>query len=155
MVGDIHDKFSTRLRDSTFLSGQHVISTLKKDILAASTEKTVFKWMPLISALQDAPMLCCSPKKSLSSYVAAVAAAASRQLHAARLSASSGSAFLLVLHTSFLHMVSCSEVGALGRLRQLLVGGRGHVSSDLDEYGLHGEVAFPVGYAGELGEIDL
>ena len=110
--------------------------------------------MPLISALRDAPMLCCSPKKSLSSYVAA-AAAASRQLHAAR--------FVCELqfrvpsrytHTS-LHLCSCSEVGALGRLRQLLVGGRGHVSSDLDEYGLHGEVAFPVGYAGELGEIDL
>ena len=110
--------------------------------------------MPLISAPRVAPMLCCSPKKSLSSYVAA-AAAASRQLHAAR--------FVCKLqfrvpsrstHTS-LHLCSCSEVGALGRLRQLLVGGRGHVSSDLDEHGLHGEVAFPVCYAGELGEVDL
>lgn len=100
-------------------------------------------------------MLCCSPKKSLSSYVAAAAAAASRQLHAARLSANSGSGFLLDLHTLLLHMVSCSEVGALGRLRQLLVGGSGHVSSNLDEHGLHGEVAFPVCYAGELGEVDL
>ena len=70
------------------------------------------------------------------------------------MSADSSSGFLLDLHTS-LHMFSCSEVGALGRLRQLLVGGRGHVSSDLDEHGLHGEVAFPVCYAGELGEVDL
>ena len=70
------------------------------------------------------------------------------------MSADSSSGFLLDLHTS-LHMFSCSEVGALGRLRQLLVGGSGHVSSDLDEHGLHGEVAFPVCYAGELGEVDL
>ena len=70
------------------------------------------------------------------------------------LSANSSSGFPLDLHTSF-HLVSCSEVGALGRLRQLLVGGSGHVSSDLDEHGLHGEVAFPVCYAGELGEVDL
>lgn len=47
------------------------------------------------------------------------------------------------------------EVGALGRLRQLLVGGRGHVSSDLDQHGLHGEVAFPVCDAGEFGKVDL
>jgi hypothetical protein len=100
-------------------------------------------------------MLCCSPKKSLSSYAAA-AATASRQLHAARLSANSSSGFLFSIYTLLLFtLVSCSEVGALGRLRQLLVGGRGHVSSDLDEHGLHGEVAFPVCYAGELGEVDL
>lgn len=47
------------------------------------------------------------------------------------------------------------EVGSLSRLRELLVGGCGHVSSDLDQDGLHGEVAFPGCYAGELGEVDL
>lgn len=44
-----------------------------------------------------------------------------------------------------------SEVGALSRLRQLLVGGRRHVPADLDQHGLHGEVALPGCYAGELG----
>lgn len=48
-----------------------------------------------------------------------------------------------------------SEVGALSRLRQLLVGGRRHVPADLDQHGLHGEVALPGCYAGELGEVDL
>jgi hypothetical protein len=48
-----------------------------------------------------------------------------------------------------------SEVGALSRLRQLLVGRRGHVPADLDQHGLHGEVALPGCYAGELGEVDL
>lgn len=77
--------------------------------------------------------------------------------HAARLSANSSSGFSpFSRSTHFSSTCSLpSEVGALGRLRQLLVGGRGHVSSDLDEHGLHGEVAFPVCYAGELGEVDL
>ena len=102
-------------------------------------------------------MLCYSPKKSLSSYVAAAEAAsvqASRMRLVCLRTPVPGSVPSLDLHTS-LHLASCSEVGALGRLRQLLVGGRGHVSSDLDEHGLHGEVAFPVCYAGELGEVDL
>jgi hypothetical protein len=76
-------------------------------------------------------------------------------LHAARFSANS-SRIPVVLSmeiTSF--VLSSSEVGALGRLGQLLVGWRGHVSSDLDENCFHGEVAFPVGYAWKLGEIDL
>jgi hypothetical protein len=77
------------------------------------------------------------------------------KLHAARLFANSGSGFLLSVYTLLFNLLSSSEVGALGGLRQLLVGGRGHVSSDLDEHGLHGEVAFPVCYAGELGEVDL
>ena len=47
------------------------------------------------------------------------------------------------------------EVRALGRLGQLLVGGRGHVPPDLDQDSLHGEVAFPGCYAGEFGEVDL
>lgn len=54
-----------------------------------------------------------------------------------------------------LQCVLGSEVGALSRLRQLLVGGRGHVPADLDQHGLHGEVALPGCYAGELGEVDL
>jgi len=57
--------------------------------------------------------------------------------------------------THSVRLFSSLEVGALGWLRQLLVGGRGHVSSDLDKYGLHSEVAFPVRYAGEFGEVDL
>lgn len=47
------------------------------------------------------------------------------------------------------------EVCALGRLRQLLVGRGGHVPSNLDQDGFHGEVAFPLRYAGEFGEVDL
>ena len=116
--------------------------------------KTAFTWMPLISAPRVAPMLCCSPKKSLSSYVAAGSGVQATSCMRLVVTADSSSEFLLDLHTS-LHMFSCSEVGALRRLRQLLVGGSGHVSSDLDEHGLHGEVAFPVCYAGELGEVDL
>jgi hypothetical protein len=56
---------------------------------------------------------------------------------------------------SFVCSLVRSEVGALSRLRQLLVGGRGHVPADLDQHGLHGEVALPGCYAGELGEVDL
>ena len=100
-------------------------------------------------------MLCCSPKEVVIVICrrrgSSVQATSCMRLI---LSATSSSGFLLDLHTS-LHVASCSEVGALGRLRQLLVGGRGHVSSDLDEHGLHGEVAFPVCYAGELGKVDL
>ena len=65
-----------------------------------------------------------------------------------------------------------SEVGSLRRLGQLLVCGRGHESracldtkavtmdrqsspSDLNQDGLHGEIAFPLAEAGELGKIDL
>jgi hypothetical protein len=54
-----------------------------------------------------------------------------------------------------LRLPTRSEVGALSRLRQLLVGGRRHVPADLDQHGLHGEVALPGCYAGELGEVDL
>jgi hypothetical protein len=69
----------------------------------------------------------------------------------------SNSASVLIpsICTVLLHAAISSEIGALGRLRQFLVGGRSHVSSDLDEYRLHGEVAFPVCYARELGEVDL
>jgi hypothetical protein len=68
---------------------------------------------------------------------------------------SSPASVLIPSICTLLYAAICSEVGALGRLRQFLVGGRGHVSSDLDEHGLHSEVAFPVCYAWELGEVDL
>ena len=61
----------------------------------------------------------------------------------------------MVCFVCLLRLPARSEVGALSRLRQLLVGGRRHVSADLDQHGLHGEVALPGCYAGELGEVDL
>lgn len=59
------------------------------------------------------------------------------------------------MSNTVLHVLSSLEVGTLGRLWQLFVGGRGHVSSDFDQDGLHSEVAFPVCDAGEFGEVDL
>jgi hypothetical protein len=61
------------------------------------------------------------------------------------------SACLLALLAS----LARSEVCALSRLWQLLVGGRRHVPADLDQHGLHGEVALPGCYAGELGKVDF
>jgi hypothetical protein len=64
-------------------------------------------------------------------------------------------------HQWFVCFLACSlrfarsEIGALSRLRQLLIGGCRHVSADLDQHGLHGEVALPGCYARELGEVDL
>lgn len=47
------------------------------------------------------------------------------------------------------------EVCALWRLRQLFVGRGGHVPSNLDQDGFHGEVALPLRYARKFGEVDL
>jgi hypothetical protein len=47
------------------------------------------------------------------------------------------------------------EVRPLRRLRQLLVRRRGHVSPDLDQDGLHGEIALPGAEGREFGEINL
>jgi hypothetical protein len=68
---------------------------------------------------------------------------------------SSPASVLLSSICTVLYATISSEVGALRRLRQFLVGGCGHVSSNLDENGLHCEVAFPVCYAWEFGEVDL
>ena len=62
---------------------------------------------------------------------------------------------LIACSVDFASSHARSEVGSLRRLRQLLVGGRRHVPADLDQHGLHGEVALPGCYAGELGEVDL
>jgi len=44
--------------------------------------------------------------------------------------------------------------GAFWRLRKLLIGGVGHISSKLDQDCLHCVVSGPVGKAGQLGRID-
>jgi hypothetical protein len=103
------------------------------------------------------PMLCCSTQRNRYRHMSPHQhpGVACMRLGICPQVSSPASVLLPSICTVLLHAAMSSEVGALRRLRQFLVGGRGHVSSDLDEHGLHGEIAFPVCYAWELGEVDL
>jgi hypothetical protein len=144
-----------------FLSGNVVfethlvVRTLIPDSLYQQ-ENQNFNDGPGSAVFPVAPMLCCSTQGNRYRHMSPHQhlGSACMRLEICPQGPGPASVLLFSICTALCPAI-CSEVGALGRLRQFLVGRCSHVSSDLDENGLHCEVAFPVCYAWELGEVDL